>query len=195
MQMHPWICHICWISTLYDVDVDIIGCHDWQLRPKWIRWLRVVVASSHSICHHLHSSILLSLATSIWSISASISPYYTILKEEKKKKKEPHHEKKNCCAGTWPWRWLLRSMSAACVLMRPSLNWNWGPVGSLVSLAHWCMASYAKLPPLAYRMYWRKPACNDRLLLDTGFDAMNTSLYPHCSHSYDTLSSVSSKEA
>lgn len=45
MQMHPWVCHICWISTFYGVNVDIIGCRDWQLRPKWIRWLRVVVAA------------------------------------------------------------------------------------------------------------------------------------------------------
>lgn len=62
------------------------------------------------------------------------------------------------------------------------------PCGSLVSLAHRCMTNYAKLLALAYRVLsikiWYKPGCNDSLLLDTGFNAINTSQYKHCSHIY-----------
>lgn len=75
--------------------------------------------------------------------------------------------------------------------MRPSLNWNWGPVGIMVSLAHGCVTNYAKLLALAYRVLsitiWRKPACNGSLSLDAAFDAMNTSLNPHWGHIYGTF--------
>lgn len=131
-------------------------------------------------------------STSIWNKKKKPAFHrdYTILREEKKNK-EPHHEKNDCCAGTWPWWWLLSSVSVACVLMRPLLNWNWGPTVSLVSLAHGCVANYAKLLALAYLVLsltiWRKPACNGSLLLDVGSDAKNTSLHPHRSNIYDTF--------
>lgn len=159
--------------------MDIIGYHDWQLRPKWI-------------CHHFHWSILLSVATGAHRLAYEIrirSQYFTVLHHlaRGKKKKESHHEKNNCYAGTWPWQWLFRSMSAACVLMR--LNWNWGPMVSLIP--HGCVPNYAKLLALAYLVLsitiWRKPACNDSLLLAAGFNAMKISLYPHCNHIYDTF--------
>lgn len=130
MQMHPWICRICWSSALWDVDVDISGYHDWQLRPKRIRWLRVVVAApplnfSSPPFKHFVVRCNWNPSTSIWSkepVFHRITPSC-----KRKKKKKPHNEKNNCCAGTWPWQWLLRSMSVACVLMRLSLNWSWVP--------------------------------------------------------------------
>lgn len=128
MQMHPWICRICWSSTLWDVDVDISGYHDWQLRPKQIRWLRVVVAApplnlSSPPFKHFVVRCNWNPSTSIWSKE----PVFHRITPSCKRKKKKSLDEKNNCAGTWPWQWLLRSMSVACVLMRPSLNWSWVP--------------------------------------------------------------------